>query len=127
MRALFSYDPEEDSRQPCQEAGLKFSTRDVLSVVNMDDHYWWQAAQFGKERIQVGLIPSTLMRERYVKECDGRGRRRGGESCCYVIISWYVFCVCLKEWFNKIQQGRKQKGRKVAYSPLQGEEQWQQV
>ena len=63
MRALFSYDPEMDSKQPCQEAGLGFKMRDVLSVVNMEDHYWWQASHVGEERIRVGLIPSTLTRE----------------------------------------------------------------
>lgn len=32
MRALFSYDPKEDSLLPCKEIGLTFNQGDILQV-----------------------------------------------------------------------------------------------
>lgn len=32
MRALFDYEPEEDTLLPCKEIGLKFSYGDILQV-----------------------------------------------------------------------------------------------
>ena len=62
MKALFSYDPTGDQLLPCEEAGLAFNERDVLSVFNQEDPEWWQARLEGDTR--VGLIPSAKMRER---------------------------------------------------------------
>lgn len=42
MRALFSYDPEEDQFIPCEELGVSFATGDVLHIINQDDPNWWQ-------------------------------------------------------------------------------------
>ena len=32
MRALYNYDPEEDSLLPCRDIGLQFSIGDILQV-----------------------------------------------------------------------------------------------
>lgn len=34
MRALFEYEPEDDTLLPCKEIGLKFSYGDILQVLN---------------------------------------------------------------------------------------------
>lgn len=43
MRALFTYDPMEDTLLPCREIGLPFKQGDVLEILNQDDLNWWQA------------------------------------------------------------------------------------
>ena len=40
LRALFDYDPDEDSIIPCKEAGLAFAKGDVIHIVSQDDPYW---------------------------------------------------------------------------------------
>lgn len=64
MKALFSYDPTEDSQLPCSEAGLAFNKGDILEIVNNDDPHWWQASLVGETPTKTGLIPSSRMRER---------------------------------------------------------------
>jgi hypothetical protein len=34
MKALFTYDPKEDSLHPCPEIGLMFFQGDILAIVN---------------------------------------------------------------------------------------------
>ena len=34
MKALYSYDPKEDSLHPCPEIGLMFFQGDILAIVN---------------------------------------------------------------------------------------------
>ena len=68
MRALFSYNPDEDEDHPCKEAGLQFSNGDVLKVVNRDDAQWWQASLAGNKKGRVGLVPSAKLREKWVKQ-----------------------------------------------------------
>ena len=65
MKALFSYKPSEDRYLPCEEAGLKFEERQILSVFNQEDPEYWQATHGGENSNDVGLIPSAKMRERY--------------------------------------------------------------
>ncbi|XP_018326864.1 MAGUK p55 subfamily member 6 [Agrilus planipennis] len=63
MRALFAYDPEEDTLLPCKEIGLKFDRGDILQIVDQKDPNWWQA----KKVISggpAGLIPSPELEER---------------------------------------------------------------
>jgi MAGUK p55 subfamily protein 5 len=61
VKALFSYNPKEDSYLPCSEAGLSFNKGDILAILNKDDPHWWQASDGSTK---IGLIPSSLIRER---------------------------------------------------------------
>ncbi|XP_050701109.1 protein PALS2-like isoform X3 [Eriocheir sinensis] len=69
MRALYSYDPTDDSLLPTcpsqtpQEIGLKFTKGDILQIVDQSDPNWWQAQVVGGGR-RTGLIPSQELEER---------------------------------------------------------------
>lgn len=63
MRALFDYDPDNDSLLPCQQIGLPFSSGDILQIINVKDPNWWQAKHAGTEG-PIGLIPSQELEER---------------------------------------------------------------
>lgn len=63
VRALFDYDPKEDTLIPCKEIGLKFSKGDVLQVSDRKDPNWWQASHVDNMEL-VGLIPSPELEER---------------------------------------------------------------
>ncbi|XP_030748146.1 MAGUK p55 subfamily member 6 isoform X2 [Sitophilus oryzae] len=63
MRALFEYNPEEDSLLPCKEIGLPFDRGDILQIVDQRDPNWWQAKKVGGEN-RTGLIPSLELEER---------------------------------------------------------------
>lgn len=63
MRALFDYDPNEDTLLPCKEIGLGFSHGDILQIINVKDPNWWQAKHYGNDE-QTGLIPSQELEER---------------------------------------------------------------
>jgi len=73
LKALFNYDPKEDSLHPCSEVGLMFFVGDILAIVNQDDPNWWQA-RLAECEGPSGLIPSLELEERrksYVeKEAD---------------------------------------------------------
>jgi len=59
VRALFSYDPEEDNLIPCRELGIMFRKGDVLHIINENDCNWWQAFREGEDdQTLAGLIPS---------------------------------------------------------------------
>lgn len=64
LRALFNYDPNEDSLLPCKEVGVSFNQGDILEVVNQEDPNWWQARRVDSENLQTGLIPSQELEER---------------------------------------------------------------
>uniref|UniRef100_A0A6G1SED9 MAGUK p55 subfamily member 6 n=1 Tax=Aceria tosichella TaxID=561515 RepID=A0A6G1SED9_9ACAR len=64
LRALFNYDPNEDSLLPCKEVGVAFNQGDILEVVNQEDPNWWQARRVDSENLQTGLIPSQELEER---------------------------------------------------------------
>ncbi|KAG7207514.1 hypothetical protein KM043_009146 [Ampulex compressa] len=65
MRALFDYDPAEDTLLPCREIGLPFQKGDVLQIVDQADPNWWQARRVEGEGLgPPGLIPSTELEER---------------------------------------------------------------
>ncbi|MCI4384783.1 hypothetical protein PGIGA_G00042720 [Pangasianodon gigas] len=62
VKCHFDYDPASDNLIPCKEAGLQFSSGDILQIVNQEDVNWWQA-----RRVQggsAGLIPSQLLEEK---------------------------------------------------------------
>ncbi|XP_022197062.1 MAGUK p55 subfamily member 6 isoform X4 [Nilaparvata lugens] len=63
VRALFDYDPSEDSLIPCKELGLPFKQGDILTVLNQKDPNWWQAKKYGWNG-PIGLIPSLELEER---------------------------------------------------------------
>lgn len=63
MRALFSYDPSEDTLLPCKEIGLPFQQGDILQIINVNDPNWWQAKHVSGDG-SIGLIPSLELEER---------------------------------------------------------------
>ncbi|KAI8125716.1 hypothetical protein FF38_08885 [Lucilia cuprina] len=64
MRALFSYNPSEDSLLPCKDIGLAFKSGDILQIINVKDPNWWQAKNITAQSEQIGLIPSQELEER---------------------------------------------------------------
>ncbi|XP_077273638.1 MAGUK p55 subfamily member vari isoform X3 [Temnothorax americanus] len=65
MRALFDYDPSEDTLLPCREIGLPFQKGDILQIVDQADPNWWQARRVEGEGLgSPGLIPSLELEER---------------------------------------------------------------
>lgn len=65
MRALFSYDPDNDADHPFKKGGLAFQRSDILQIVNQEDPLWWQACIEGGERADKGgIIPGLLLEER---------------------------------------------------------------
>ncbi|XP_059485902.1 protein PALS2 isoform X2 [Neocloeon triangulifer] len=63
MRALFDYDPKEDTLLPCSDIGLEFQHGDILQILNQNDPNWWQAKKVGSSG-HAGLIPSQELEER---------------------------------------------------------------
>ncbi|XP_060518307.1 protein PALS2 isoform X2 [Cylas formicarius] len=63
MRALFQYNPEDDTLLPCKEIGLPFDRGDILQIVDQRDPNWWQAKKIGGDN-RTGLIPSLELEER---------------------------------------------------------------
>lgn len=67
LRALFSYEPEDDLYIPCRELGINFVKGDILHAIALDDPNWWQAFREGEEDHSLaGLIPSKSFTEKYV-------------------------------------------------------------
>ncbi|XP_020277840.1 MAGUK p55 subfamily member 6 isoform X3 [Pseudomyrmex gracilis] len=65
MRALFDYNPSEDTLLPCREIGLPFQKGDILQIVDQADPNWWQARRVEGESLgSPGLIPSLELEER---------------------------------------------------------------
>ncbi|XP_024888389.1 MAGUK p55 subfamily member 2 isoform X3 [Temnothorax curvispinosus] len=65
MRALFDYDPSDDTLLPCREIGLPFQKGDILQIVDQADPNWWQARRVEGEGLgSPGLIPSLELEER---------------------------------------------------------------
>ncbi|KAA0725545.1 MAGUK p55 subfamily member 2 [Triplophysa tibetana] len=62
VKCHFEYDPTHDNLIPCKEAGLKFSSGDILQIFNQEDPNWWQACHL--EGGSAGLIPSQLLEEK---------------------------------------------------------------
>lgn len=75
VKALFDYNPSEDSLHPCPEAGLSFRKGDILHIVSMDEN-WWQAKHeesildddcfnsFQFISTRAGLVPSRQLQEK---------------------------------------------------------------
>ncbi|KAL7062454.1 hypothetical protein AAHC03_0684 [Spirometra sp. Aus1] len=64
VRAMFSYNPENDDLIPCAQAGIEFEVGDILQVISKDDHNWWQARVWGSDpQSPAGLIPSPELQE----------------------------------------------------------------
>lgn len=63
MRALFDYEPEDDTLLPCKEIGLPFKYGDILQIINVKDPNWWQAKHIGQNEA-TGLVPSQELEER---------------------------------------------------------------
>ncbi|XP_030383341.1 MAGUK p55 subfamily member 6 isoform X2 [Scaptodrosophila lebanonensis] len=64
MRALFTYNPSEDTLLPCKDIGLAFKSGDILQIINVKDPNWWQAKNITAESEKIGLIPSQELEER---------------------------------------------------------------
>src|SRR5688572_30664266 len=68
LRALFTYESEDDPYIPCRELGISFLKGDILHVINQDDLYWWQAYREGDDdQSLAGLIPSKAFQEQLVE------------------------------------------------------------
>ncbi|KAJ8930806.1 hypothetical protein NQ314_016362 [Rhamnusium bicolor] len=63
MRALYEYNPQDDTLLPCKEIGLPFDRGDILQIVDQRDPNWWQAKKVGGDGA-TGLIPSLELEER---------------------------------------------------------------
>lgn len=63
MRALYDYNPEDDSLLPCKEIGLAFKRGDILEILNQKDPNWWQAKIVDGDGF-AGLVPSQELEER---------------------------------------------------------------
>ncbi|CAG5135007.1 unnamed protein product, partial [Candidula unifasciata] len=65
LRALFSYEPEDDPYIPCRELGISFLKGDILHAIALDDPNWWQAfrEEEEEEHSLAGLIPSKSFAE----------------------------------------------------------------
>jgi hypothetical protein len=46
VKCHFDYDPSHDNLIPCKEAGLGFSSGDILQIFNQEDLNWWQVSHF---------------------------------------------------------------------------------
>lgn len=46
VKCHFDYDPSHDNLIPCKEAGLGFSSGDILQLFNQEDLNWWQVSPF---------------------------------------------------------------------------------
>ena len=66
VRAQFDYDPMEDELIPCAQAGIAFTTGDVLQIISKDDHNWWQARKVAASG-SAGLIPSPELQVSKIK------------------------------------------------------------
>ena len=66
VRAQFDYDPMEDELIPCAQAGIAFTTGDVLQIISKDDHNWWQARKVAASG-SAGLIPSPELQVSNIK------------------------------------------------------------
>ncbi|XP_033728891.1 MAGUK p55 subfamily member 7-like [Pecten maximus] len=64
VKTLFSYNAEEDTVNPCAEAGLSFERGDILHIISQSDALWWQAQKEGEKNQRTGLIPSSILQER---------------------------------------------------------------
>lgn len=64
MRALFNYDPSEDTLLPCREIGLPFKQGDILQIISVKDPNWWQAKNITTNPDKTGLVPSQELEER---------------------------------------------------------------
>ncbi|XP_022130180.1 peripheral plasma membrane protein CASK isoform X3 [Pieris rapae] len=62
VRAQFDYDPLEDELIPCAQAGIAFTTGDILQIISKDDSHWWQARKDASGG-SAGLIPSPELQE----------------------------------------------------------------
>uniref|UniRef100_A0A8C7Q6Q2 Membrane protein, palmitoylated 2b (MAGUK p55 subfamily member 2) n=1 Tax=Oncorhynchus mykiss TaxID=8022 RepID=A0A8C7Q6Q2_ONCMY len=62
VKCHFDYDPSHDNLIPCKEAGLGFSSGDILQLFNQEDLNWWQACHLVGG--SAGLIPSQLLEEK---------------------------------------------------------------
>ncbi|CAL1599152.1 unnamed protein product [Knipowitschia caucasica] len=62
VKCHFDYDPSHDNLIPCKEAGLSFTSGDILQIFNQEDLNWWQACHI--EGGSAGLIPSQLLEEK---------------------------------------------------------------
>ncbi|MEQ2205837.1 MAGUK p55 subfamily member 2, partial [Xenoophorus captivus] len=44
VKCHFDYDPTHDNLIPCKEAGLSFTSGDILQIFNQEDLNWWQVS-----------------------------------------------------------------------------------
>ncbi|CAI8042129.1 MAGUK p55 subfamily member 2, partial [Geodia barretti] len=63
VRAHFDYNPKQDRLIPSQDAGLPFKKGDILTIMNQEDSFWWQAIRYGEHDL-AKLIPSQMLEER---------------------------------------------------------------
>lgn len=64
MKCHFDYDPSHDNLIPCKEAGLSFSSGDILQIFNQEDLNWWQVGPTAPHAFQGAEIFSPRKKER---------------------------------------------------------------
>uniref|UniRef100_H3C851 MAGUK p55 scaffold protein 2b n=1 Tax=Tetraodon nigroviridis TaxID=99883 RepID=H3C851_TETNG len=87
VKCHFDYDPSHDNLIPCKEAGLSFSSGDILQIFNQEDLNWWQACHI--EGGSAGLIPSQLLEEKrkaFVKSSPPNSMHRSSNTL-FIILS----------------------------------------
>jgi len=107
VRALFDYDPSSDDLIPCQEAGLAFSTGDILHILAKDDHNWWQARHWSTDNqsrtLQLaGLIPSPELLE-WKTSCstiERAKRKHTPKIGSMLYYYYYYYYICLTVFFH---------------------------
>ncbi|VDL89304.1 unnamed protein product [Schistocephalus solidus] len=98
VRAMFSYNPENDDLIPCAQAGIEFEVGDILQIISKDDHNWWQARVWGSDpQSPAGLIPSPELQ-------DWRAASRAVEH------NHGSLANC-GSWFSRKKRGTKEKYR----------------
>ncbi|XP_073684952.1 MAGUK p55 subfamily member 2b [Garra rufa] len=70
VKCHFDYDPSHDNLIPCKEAGLKFSSGDILQIFNQEDPNWWQVYTSRKPKVDEKEGQMYLFMSRSEMETD---------------------------------------------------------
>lgn len=85
MKCHFDYDPSHDNLIPCKEAGLSFSSGDILQIFNQEDLNWWQVSttptifqhELRELRVFIHMLASLFMHMLPSQACHIEGGSAG--------------------------------------------------